>query len=367
MHYPNSRCRVYSLILFLLLIPKFSYADLPIDWKGYAMGEQISNFFGGVARGTIFTEALRLTSVVHSEEVGLWAGGELAVGVLAIGQTHKQSLYTGAIQPPSGFSGVPEVIIGDLALQQRFNKYFMVRAGIMDFDDYFNLIEVAAPLMNSGLNNTASINHDTQLATYPYPGFGAFAKIGDQKLFVLAGVFQANPDHQSTVFRNGQLVIAELDYFLETPKVSYIFKGALWDCYQPFNDVAKLRGLYGILEAKWFWQRQLAGAISVGLNHKVNNTVNQSFAAGLIIEGFFKQLRPSDSLNLGMGRAWLQGAPHPETYYEMGYSIYLLRDLTLTPDLQFFTHPGGQYQNAWVWLLRLTYNLPNTRHVKLPA
>lgn len=66
--------------------------------------------------------------------------------------------------------------------------------------------------------------------------------------------------------------------------------------------------------------------------------------------------RPLDRLSLGLGTAWI-AALYPETFYEVGYMIYINKNITFTPDIQYFTHPGGQYPNSWTGLLRLTYML----------
>ncbi len=335
--------KVLQTILYaLLFLPCACFANSDLIWRGYAMAENISNMYGGVQTGTIFTEALRLTAIYKTQSTGFWRNSEFGLGVLGIGQTHKQSLYTGALQPPSGFSGIPEIRITDLWYERKLNAQFMLRAGIMDFDDYFNLIEVALPLVNSGLTNTASLNYNTQLATYPFPGFGAFAKIGDQKQFILAGIFQGNPQHQDTVFRRGQLLILEVDKFIELAYAEYILKAAVWDYQQPLEYIATTtKGVYAIAQARWnAWQHKLEAGITFGINPKVAATIYESVAGCLIVKKPFKQ-RINDSLNFAIGRVWLEGAEHPETYYEIGYTISLIKDLTLTPDIQFFTHPVG--------------------------
>lgn len=351
----------FKALFILLFLPAICLSNSDLRWLGYAMGEQISNMHGGLHTGTIYTEALRLTAVYDASK-SLWRGSEFSLGVLAIGQTHKQYSYTAAIQPPSGFSGVPEIRITDLALAQTFDKYFSMRVGIMDFDDYFNLVEVALPLMNSALTNTATMNFNTQLATYPYPGFGAFAKMGSEKLFVLAGIFQGNPQHQGTLWQRGQLVIAEMDYFFDYKDAECIVKGALWDYNQPLEYIGTTtKGIYAIAEmSKNMQGYTISSAINVGINPKKYNTVTHSVAACLLFGGIIPT-RANDSLNFAIGRAWLEGAQHPETYYEVGYTIKLIKDLYFTPDIQYFTHPDGQYPNAWVAILRLLYSAPLTR------
>lgn len=335
--------------------------DTPLSMLGYLCAESVSDLHGGVKTGTIFTEAARITAIYDTQKGFGLKGGEFALGVLAIGQTHRQSLYTPAFQTPSGYSGVPEIKFTDLAYQQRLNNFVLLKAGIMDFDDYFNVMEVATPLLNSAFTNTKTMDNNTQLATYPFPGFGAFTKLGTNDLFLLTGIYQGNPQHQGTVFKNGQLILAELDSFFTIQEVDNIFKIAYWDYHQPYDYVATIDdyGVYGIYQITWqALARKMSFAINLGLNPAKEDTIYTSFATCLIINGIFK-IRPNDSFNLGLGRVLLESGPHPETFYEAGYTIDLYRNFSITTDFQFYTHPGTEFKNAWVFIFHLNYNLPN--------
>lgn len=368
------------LITFLAIFVTFTaYANTKSPWvfKGYAVGEAVDNMHGGIKPGTILTAAGRLTATFDTEVAGWWRGGEFAFGVLGIGQTHGQTLYTGAIQTPSSMNGVSEIRINDLAYQHKFYSYVMLRAGIMDMDDWFNINETADLLLNTAFDNTIALSGNAELATYPYPGFGAMTQLGDRRLALLIGVFQGDPSHQHTVFKGGQLVIAEVsthlgpDFMPEIPQpkhlgggintdAHYILKFGLWDYQQNLEAIGNTdHGLYVIAETNWqtINGKKLSGSIEFGLNPKKYGTISDSLAASLSV-GALLACRPDDSLNFGIASAWQKGQPNAETVFEIGYDIQFIQGLVLTPDLQYITHPSGQYKNAWVGILRLAYTIP---------
>lgn len=357
--------RIIAAIL-VLLFPLSIYAKLTSPWflDGYAMGEAVDNMHGGIKTGTIATAAGRLTATYDTEIANWWHGGQFALGVLGIAQNHSQSQYTGAIQTPSSFSAFSEIRINDLAYQHSFNDSFMLRAGIMDMDDWFNINQVGLALCNAAFDNTLSLSGNAQIPTYPYPGFGAFANIGFKKISLLLGVFQGNPNHQDTVFERGQLVIAEMgtkfSSALYKTLLNYSAKVGVWGYQQNLTYVGLSdHGIYIIGEATWKTKasRKLGASIEFGFNPKKLHSITDSVAVSFSI-GNLWQKRPNDSLNFGWGRAWEKGLPHFETFYECNYTIALTETINLVPDIQYFTHPGCRYANAWVGILRLIYTIP---------
>ncbi len=336
--------------------------DSPWDYFGYACVGSTSNLAGGRKTGTLFDQGLRATVVYSLDKQYGLQEAKIAAGIIAIGNNHPQSLYVGALQNPNTYNDAPGIRITDLSYQQRLDKYFLFKVGIMDFDDYFNITETAEPLLNSALSNTETLNLSVQLASYPYPGFGAFAKIGSPKVFLLAGIFQGNPQHQKSVFNRGQLVVAEFNNHFNVKHIDYSVKLAIWDYQQPLDSIPLKdgTGVYGIFQASWdFWGRKIGCGLNLGHNSKKEETVYFSYAVSCVTHGLFKQ-RPLDSFNLATGRVLLEGGMHPETFYEVGYKFHLYKTWSLTPDLQYFTNPGAQYKNSWVATLHLMYRFPKS-------
>jgi porin len=354
-----------SFILFLLLFSNCLTANdisknSPLSWKGYALVEDVSNLHGGRRTGSILTAAGDLEAIYDTGIANWWDGGKFLIGVLGIAQTHNQTLYTGAIQTPSSYSAVPLVRISYLAYEQNIKDVFTARAGIMDIDDYFNITEVAINICNTAFYNTIALSANAQLPTYPFPGFGAMVDIGNKTLDFKLGLFQGNPQHQSSVFHRGYLLIGELDTTYDTQNkysLEYIFKLGLWKYHQPIDWVGYSdRGIYGIAEATWKSKdHNMSAAIQFGADPKLVNSVPDSVAGCFIITNLIPT-RNNDSLNLALGRAWIQDV-HNETFFEAGYTIVLTDKWSFTPDLQYFIKPGGIYDNAWVFIARLLYTL----------
>ncbi len=134
--------RIKILIWVTLLIPAICLATpaKPLTWQGYAVAFNITNFHGGLRPGTLFTTAGRLTATFDTQTAALWQGGKLAIGFIAAAQTRDSNVYSGVIQNPCGFTSYSQIRFTDFAYQQKFTDYFLIRAGIMEFDDYFQQI-----------------------------------------------------------------------------------------------------------------------------------------------------------------------------------------------------------------------------------
>jgi porin len=352
---------VFFLAIFLINGSQAAEANSPVKWTGYAIGEDVSNFKGGLKRGSIFTVVGHLLGTYDTELGNLWKNGAFSMGVLAIGQTHNQALYTNAVQTPSNYSAVPEIRISDLAYQHKFSKIATVKVGIMDIDDHFNVLANASNILNSALDNTISLSSNTQLATYPYPGFGVVGLFGTNLLGIQLAVFQAQPQHQSTVFRKGQMYLGELSSDFGTgvgdaPK--YTLKGGLWK-YKPHGLAltAPTSGLYAIAETTWKTNSglNLGVGLNVGTNPRANNLIKSSAAACLTASNLFSS-RPKDSINLAIGRANINGHKS-EMFYEVNYVVQISDKIALVPDLQYVVKPSGVSPNAWVGILRLSYTV----------
>lgn len=354
---------IFITILAALPLAAFAAetpASSPLTWKGYVLAEDVSNLHGGLRTGSIQTGAGHLVANYDTAAANWWQGGTFVVGVLGIAQTHNQSLYTAAVQTPSNYSAVPEIRISDLNYKHTFNESFAFCLGVMDIDDEFNVTEVASDVLSSGLDNTIALASNVQLATYPFPGIGAYASIGKPILNLKLGIYQANPQHQHLIFKRGAFEIGELSSVLDGDKAinqSFTLKAGVWHNYQKLPWLrTKNNGWYLIGETTWTgFERTLGAALNYGNSSSYVSSIPHSLAACFTVTGLIKS-RAKDVLNIAAGRAWIRGT-NAENFYEVGYAIVITDKWTLTPDLQYITKPSGIYPNAWVGLLRLNYSI----------
>ncbi len=185
----------------------------------------------------------------------------------------------------------------------------------------FNKFEVSDNLFNSAFANTETMNIDALLASYPFPGFGAFAKLGDAKQHLLLGIYQGNPQHQHTVFHDGQLILAEFTkkFPIDLHNVDCNFRLGVWDYQQRNVTVSYVstrdHGVYIIGQAEWLFKGRIVGTgLNLGFSPKKYNTVSASASGCFVINGLFKS-RPIDSLNLGFGSVWFKWRTAGRNFY----------------------------------------------------
>jgi porin len=86
------------------------------------------------------------------------------------------------------------------------------------------------------------------------------------------------------------------------------------------------------------------------------NPVPWYVGGGLKLAGYLADA-PKDALSVGFSRASLRGLPHAETSYEVTSIFGIIPGITIQPDIQVITHPGGDLPAALVGIIRLNMNL----------
>lgn len=357
--------RIFNLIIIFVCCVFSGVACAVLDknaitWQAFAAVEDVNNLHGGIKTGAVYLATGEVLAIYDTKIAGWWRDGKFFVGIFGLGQTHDQSLYTGSIQNPSNLTGTPTIRFSDLAYEHQLNQNTMVHVGIMDIENYFNVTHVSDYVCNSG-HHTQAWSANVQLSTTPNTGFGAMGRYKNQVLTVQAGVYQGNPQHQLPIFNHGYLILGEVaGDFAQTNLLipSVIAKAEAWQYHQKDPNVGTSNyGFYAIVEAIWNSKsgHNFDLAVILGAAERRVASVYDSAALCFSMSRLF-DTRPFDRLNFALGTTWI-AALYPETYYEVGYTMYLTKNIALTPDIQYFTHPGGQYPNAWTGLLRLTYVL----------
>lgn len=331
-----------------------------LAWHGYILGEDISNLHGGLKTGSIFNGNTEIVAF-YDLQTRFDHNALIKFGILGATCTQYQSLYTYAIQSPSSFLAPRGIKISDLSYQYNLSKKNKIIIGVMDMDDNFNITESASNLLNNAFFNTATLYANTQMATFPFPGFGAMASITQNQTTGMLGIYQGNPQHLSTVFYNGYMIIAEVDHAFNltfSKYANYSIKGGAW-LYQ-LSDPSivfstNARGLYLITQANWITEdaRALAMFMNIGYSDQDIKYVPYSLSVGLRSDNIF--FGNKDSLSFGLGKIWVADLSS-EVAYELAYATELYSGLVVTPDAQYIVKPSGFLPNAWIFMIRLSYN-----------
>lgn len=330
-----------------------------LTWRGYALGEDISNLHGGLKVGSIFNINGELVANYNLKS-RFNHNALVKFGVLGATYTRYQEQYTNAIQAPSAFLSPRLIRISDLSYQYNWSEKNKFIIGIMDMNDNFNITEAANNLLNNAFCNTATLYANTQLATFPFPGFGTMGSVTKDKTTIMLGLYQGNPQHLSTLFYKGYTAIAEIDHAFDrafSKDTTYSIKGGVWMYQQSDPSVVlgtNARGLYLITQANWNTQstRILSGFINLGYSNQDTRYVPYSLALGLRSDSIF--FGKKDSLSVGMGKIWIANKSS-EVAYELSYAAEVYRGLEITPDVQYIIKPNGISPNALVVMLRLAY------------
>ncbi len=336
-----------------------NFLKLPIKWDGYLQGEDITNGIGGIKRGSVLNGNALIAGTYDLKNFRPGYMGKVKLGILGATHTRNQNEYTGAIQSPSYFTSQREVRISDLSYQYNFKNCVTTIVGIMDMSDYFDVTEAAKNLSNSAFTNTMALSENTQMASYPYPGFGVAAIFSKGYNEAMIGLYQGAPQHQWSVLHEGYMLIGEVGhtffprcYMLTDFSVNI---GA-WTYQQSNRDIGyNSRGLYVTTQAgiQVDEEIELEAFCQFGYSSERPKYIPYSLTLGVKSNNIFIG-NNSDWLSFGVGKVWIQNLPS-EVVYELSYVIRFCDNWYLTSDLQYFVKPSGVYPNSTAFLLRLAY------------
>lgn len=320
-----------------------------LKWNGYIRAEGIENLHGGIKTGATFLGSAKV--VATYEDV-------LQFGIIGATHTKPESSFVGSVQLVSSLDVQREIKLSNLSFLYHFSPNLSGRFGVMDMEDFFDITESARDLRNSAFVNGMALDKTTQLASFPYPGFGALMAYKQAEDYVYLGLYQGNPQHLNTVFSRGYMLIAEAG--TEFP-LHYEFaedlslKVGLW-IYRP-NAIAgytNAGGMYLIAQNTWqYMHHPMEGFLQLSYSNESPKTYPFSLTIGTRAYNIFCPNK-IDAISFGIAEVWINERDN-EIVFELAYSYRFCNGFCLNPDLQYFMKPSGIYPNATVFLLRLSY------------
>ncbi len=330
---------------------------LPSPHKGLSFGlhwdsDIYDNLDGGAKRGYATDSVLSLGFGLDTGELGWWQGGQFAFGVQGIWSTHP-SEYVGDIQTLSNLDSPNRRQVAEFWYSQTFGSA-LVRAGIMDMNDFFDVNDTSSFLTNSSFAIMPSITVNVPTATYPDSSWGVMAQFGEDKNGWLVGVFQGNPERRSTALKGGEMFIAERNWQAASGGtqlgIGAWYRRAPVASGPPTSDW----GVYANLEQPLPNHPDTSAFVQIGVSPSEVNTVPAYLGGGIV---FHDVSHAVSDLGFGFARAWIRGQT-AETSVEATAAIPLFDGkVALQPDVQYVFHPSGIYPNALVVALRLHLTL----------
>lgn len=346
-------------------------ASPPSFWSGFSpmanfQGEIDSNFMGGVARGSTGTAYFQGGISWSSDRAHAWSGGRFVATYLAI-DTGQPDHYVGDIQGISGLTAPYDLSEIHKLYYRQGTRLLTMRAGLMNANDYFDDIGVAADLFNASYGAIPTWSQNLEgSSNYPFSSLGAMVALRHGDTTIQGGVFGGDAEQPwQQPFARGSFSLVELDHSGTLNGDRYGVKIGAFRNQQRADLASRLgpdtTGVYGIGEYRWNTQALHWGTFLVGgLASNPINPVPSYVGTGVKLAGYLPHA-PKDVLSFGISRASLQGQPYAETSYELTSTFYVVRGVRIQPDLQVVLHPGGYLPTALVGALRITINFITSR------
>lgn len=333
------------------------------------VGDVVSNFDGGIKKGTTYLGLLNVKAGFDTEAAKWWKGGQLFTNV---GNTHGGQPSANLV---GDFQGVSNIEAGNLTfLYELWYKQSIgkvdVTLGLQDLNADFATSEYGCLFTNSSFGIHSSIADNISSPIFPLTALGANVswRISDAFLWESA-VFDGTPDdfevnpyniHWKLNENQGFLAVTEFQVnksLIAGKQGHYKFGAYLHEHNDTIDVEQNNRGFYFVgdqqLSDKW------AAFSQIGLSPKSLNNHNHYYSLGLNAKGLIAN-RPDDEFGIAIAYAGIdRSTAGSETTVELTYQLKLNKHIYLRPDIQYVINPAGtgtKLDNALVGFLRLGVN-----------
>jgi porin len=343
--------------------------------------EGFENSQGGVSTGVAAASTFDLNLAVDTEKAFGWKGGEFYGDLEDHAGRNPAADLSGDIQNFDKLNFTPYLQIFEFWYQQQlFNGMLRVKAGKIDANTEFSVIDNGLPFLNASTQVTPTI---TPFPTTPDPMPSADVFFTPVQYWYAS--FMASYANRSDTFgdfrghpqsiqptESGTLLLAETGVSWKEARVlggNGNLKLGAWGDTGTFSrfDGSSQRGsggVYAILD-QTLWQpkgepvqgRGVRAFWEGGRTERSVSAIDWNTTAGITWTGPLKA-RENDILGFSANYAHLSPETAPLHQYELAlewiYQASVTKWATLMPDFQFIIHPGGKYSNAAVGALDLT-------------
>ena len=321
----------------------------------------VSDLSGGQRTGSGYVSLLLVGGGINGAAIGLPAGSRFEITALHIDSQEPSVKYIGDAQVASNIEAPTASRIAQLWYRQDIAAIpLRVWVGLIDLNQYLDVTESAATLLNSSFGITPVISGNVPTSTYPKPGYGAMVRWKKNDSALHLGIFQGNPEVRKDVFHDGRMLIAEWEPMGAGDEGAMTLKLGTWHCHCSTGEnneggFISAWGGYGSLQVP---VGRRAGEPAVAFLHLAGSPSSDSASPFALAAGFSLPSpigrRPDDVLSMGLTRMNLRDLD-AETSYELTYAAKLIDGVTVQPDLQYIVSPGGVNSDAWVFTMRLNF------------
>lgn len=337
----------------------------PFSFAASYIGDVVSNFSGGIKRGTTYLGLANIKAGFDTKDANWWKGGQIFVN---LGNTHggkPTETLVGDFQGVSNIEAGNLTFLYELWYKQNFGKVD-ITLGLQDLNADFAVSENGCLFSNSSFGVHSSLADNISSPIFPLTALGANLQwnISDSFLWETA-IFDGTPDDFETNPYNLNWKLSKSQGFLAVTEFQLnksVLKGKTGNYklglyFHQHNDTLdaeqKNGGLYFVGD------QQITDHISlfsqIGVSPKNMNKNNYYYSIGINCKGVFEN-RKNDQFGVAVAYAGINGnAVGSETAFEMAYQFEINKCIYVKPDIQYIINPAGtdvKLDNALVGFIR---------------
>lgn len=337
----------------------------PFSFSASYIGDVVSNFSGGIKRGTTYLGLAGIAAEFDPAAAGWWKGGLAHMNACNTHGGMPTNDYVGDFQWVSNIEAGNLTFMYELWYKQSWGKVD-IKAGLQDLNMDYAVSENGLLYNNSSFGIHSSISENITSPIFPLTALGLNVKWNISEAFAWqTAVFDGTPDdagsnpyniHWKLNKHQGCFVVTELQWNKSLIKnATGAYKLGLY--YHEHCDSASVhhfnRGAYAVIDQSI--TPQLSMFAQVGISPKKINLHNHYYGLGLNYKGLLRN-RADDVCGLAVAHAQIDGNDiGSETTFELIYDFQLNKYIHIKPDLQYVINPAGtdrRLENALVGMMR---------------
>lgn len=339
--------------------------ECPFSFEASYVGDVVSNFSGGLKRGTVYLGLLNVQSTFETQKAGLWSNGLFH---LNFGNTHggrPSELLVGDFQGVSNIEAGNLTFLYELWYAQHVGQ-FVLTAGLQDLNVDFASSDCGGLFTNSSFGIQSSISDNISSPIFPLTALGLNVKwevpgVLSAKFALFDGTpddYENNPYnvHWRLSASQGYLAVSEFDVnaSLVAGRAGTYKIGAYFHSHSDSLNLESDRngGIYVVADQQVTDNISLFSQIGVSPAKNNNNAYcSVGVTCGRVFGG-----SPEDELGFALAYSRIQSAAFGgELAMELAYRKKLNEYMYVKPDLQYVINPAGtdmKLKNALVGFVR---------------
>jgi porin len=343
-----------------------SQKNSAIDWHLDGIFEGVLVPKGSINKGFAYDHLIRGEVSLFTHALGGWKGGSLTISAIQVTSDQPSEKSIGDLQVASNIDAAPALRIYDLYYAQNFDNKIDLRAGLIDFNQFYDKIGPASLLLNSSFGIGPDISANIPTSIYPKPGLGFSTSLQMNKWKIRYCLFQNNPADRSDFSLHRYMMDLEANFTTKKgiTGLPLTCKIGVWHHSQivsrPKTVSRPYSGYY--IEAKQSILNQTYRSVSCfiqwGSSPYHTDSVPYYLGLGFLVNGPFKN-HLDDQFSIGIANAWTKmNLTMAETTLEMTYSYRVADRVSIQPDIQYIFNTGGLNKgNGTVIFLRCNLSL----------